>query len=189
MAKANQSHQVILSRLIIGLDAEMQYDFIAMQEPNYDDENPYSKQPDILVCDKETGEMELSIEVCKKSMIKNDIEKCKKALMKAKNLLHEISKMPNIISFEGVHFEFQLKREGAYFHFYYPIFWVEESSPHYKTWCEFKCWKNPYSISDGSGFIYLSGSILTQTEFIEEIKDCLIFLEKFKDNKESDIKS
>lgn len=80
MAKANQSHQVIIKDLIYHLTDELDSDYIAIPEPNYDDGDAQSKQPDVLILDKEKEDIWVSVEVCLKKMIKSDIKKCQKAL-------------------------------------------------------------------------------------------------------------
>lgn len=80
MAKANQSHQVIIKDLIYHLTDELDSDYIAIPEPNYDDGDAQSKQPDVLIIEKESEEMKVSVEVCLKGMVKSEIKKCQEAL-------------------------------------------------------------------------------------------------------------
>lgn len=80
MAKANRSHQVILKELVIEITDKLDSDYIVLQEPNYDDGDAKSNQPDVLVYNKEDDEMLVSIEVCLKSMVSKEIKKCQQAL-------------------------------------------------------------------------------------------------------------
>lgn len=80
MAKASQSHQVIIANLIHGLKDSLDSNYIAIPEPNYDDGDKNSKQPDVLIIDKDQEDVWVSIEVCLRRMVKSDIQKCQQAL-------------------------------------------------------------------------------------------------------------
>lgn len=80
MAKASQSHQIVIKDLIYHLTDDLDSDFLVIPEPNYDDGDAQSKQPDVLIVDIESEEMKVSIEVCLIGMVKSEIKKCQQAL-------------------------------------------------------------------------------------------------------------
>lgn len=78
MAKPPKGHQALIYELCAFINnEETPFDHYAIPEANLQDGDPNSKQPDVLVLDREERENLIAIEVEQKPGIKNTLKKAK----------------------------------------------------------------------------------------------------------------